>query len=54
MSLKTQSLRTLSGVDAYARAEGHLVERTTIGAFSELLHAHYACRTRRLQNTKHG
>ena len=32
MSLKTQSLRRISGVDAYARAEGHLVERTPVGA----------------------
>lgn len=28
-------MRTISGCDAYARAEDHLVERTNVGAISE-------------------
>jgi hypothetical protein len=34
MSLRKSSMRTISGCDAYARAEDHLVERTNVGAIS--------------------
>lgn len=39
MSLRKNSVRAISGVDAYARAEGHLVERTTIGAIITIVGA---------------
>lgn len=53
MSLRKSSVRSISGCDAYARAEGHLVERTSIGAISECgcRHLHSACCHVRLSRT---